>query len=574
MTEKIIGYFCGPGSTCESDKHYQHIKKLLQDNIILLGYDGDRSKLRWYEYTVEYQTDLFIADLKAEFRARFRNNRALDPDTKFQLNLIAASEGELAMFLAIRKIQQDPEIKDRVDVILDFHDPIAANARTSASNDTSVETSYGSFVDCPFIKQVYVTLHETPKSSVSRALIPTFNEETGVDIEVLPNDFSESFVHTKSAAILAAHEHEMTGGNLAHEQLTLYNQMVTLAKARQDAFNERSLNRWGSKTVANNQAKKEQINAVNWHHVQLLKQAGQLNSQPHVLYGLAHPEYHYKKQPMERACDVFQALDAFQEQSLQDRALKESLVQNTNQLLQGVISDKDYRDRCQTLLKQENCQEQRLIRAVLHLAAESYLEEIKVLYKQQMASQSILANDLSKLIQSLSRELHAQIDNGKGFESLEKDSATIIGHNTVDLLNKLNSKSYSLKETLSLVEQYAKENISLGRNWRTGTKVFLGIVLCLCTTILGCMIGAAIGLGIGLAAGVGAKALIVGFITPILSELQTFVLLMGGGGAAVGLGMGIIASHSLFTPSRTEKNIQALVGAVEEQIQAANPPSP
>ena len=115
MTKHIVSFFCGTGYTLSSDDSYQSIsQEIFSSNTILMGFDGCQVHGGGiFAYGVEEQADAFIQNLKIQ-----------NTNEKMIINLIAHSRGCLSALMAIKKIQADPQLKDKVSITVDLRDPV------------------------------------------------------------------------------------------------------------------------------------------------------------------------------------------------------------------------------------------------------------------------------------------------------------------------------------------------------------------------------------------------------------------------------------------------------------------
>lgn len=353
-----------------------------------------------------------------------------------------------------------------------------------------------------------------------------------------------------------------SGTPLEAHQLRAYEELVAWAKRRGAPFEERDLH-FGGKIIANNEAKAE-LDVLNWRHARL---KGVMPS--HVLYGTSQPHYNYRKTGLEHYCDLTQVLDKFLSKNPEQKALVDYLKACSQQFLE----DKDcslqhYKDRCQALLDAASVKDKDIIRAINYVCMTDYFEELDLTITTHVLPENSFYDNLQSMRQTLVAELAAEINSGRTIQQIEQSNAIKIATNTKNFIESLNTGTLSAEQMVEKADQYANDNIRLGRNWSLGSKVIVGALVCVAAAVVGCIIGAAIGLGIGFACGAitGTGSLITAIVGAFIGGFKGAMIAATASGAVVGLGVGAYGAHALFKPSASEKQVQALANTVKELV--------
>lgn len=585
MTKNVIGFFCGTGYTLGKDQSYAHIRDAnLFDT--LLGYDGCQVHGGGlFAHGVEEQADAFINDLKEQLEG---NTDAI------QINLVAHSRGVLSALLAIKKIQADPALKNRVSITADFRDPVPGNFQLTAevAGNLAIANQVMDLTDCDVVKKVYITLQEKPILPIAfDSLVPKFHSEALIEIEVLPgyHDVQQrrgilpwaehaallKLGNAKTLEILREDGCELNpgverDGTLRKKQLDAYNELVLWAKERKNSFGERDLH-FGGKIVANNAARKEfnETSAViNWRHARLKGL-----TPDHVLYGVTQPHYNHRKTQLEHYCDLSQTLDKYLAKHPNKKSLVAELKQTSTFFLEERISLEDYKSRCQDLLKAADVKNKNINKSINYMCMTGYFKELDLTISALVLPGNPLYENLKKLNQVLAVELSAEIASGKNIDQLPHQSnAFKIAANTKSFIESIYSGKLTPEEIVKAAEQYANDNMRLGRNWSSGSKVIIGALICTAAAVIGCIVGAAIGLGIGFACGAitGPGAMITAIVGAFIGSFQGAMIAAAAAGAAVGVGVGAYKTHQFFKPSPNEPQVQvqALANAVKAREEA------
>lgn len=561
MTQKIIGFFCGTGFETYRDASLISIVANLHTQHEILAYNGCHVHGGGlFSYGVEEQADAFIADLKQE----------LKPDeTCYQINLVAHSRGVLSALLAIKKIQADPELRDKITITADFHDPVPGNFQITSKlgiEQASVN-QLRDLSDCDIVKKAFITLQEEPILPIAfDMLIPRFHHDTTVEIETIPGyhdvqhrlDLAPNIDHYEMFSLgfgktfsILEEDGFTIDPELHHTQIQIraYDNLVEWARTKPMPFGERDIH-FGGQIIANNEAKAK-IDVINWRHAKLKG-----ISPNHVLYGTTHPDYNYRKGLLEHACNVLIALDRFENNTAAPNhdELIESLREKTKAVSKGKMSVNDYKTSCQQLLQSAAVTDKDLHKAINYLCMMEYFK----VFNQKMddhISDDALLKPLHTLKINIIEELTAEIESGKTVNQLDGSNAIKIINNTAQYLDDICSNAKTFDQIIDLSEQYAKENIRLGRNWHLGSKIIVGAIIALAATVIGCAAGAAAGFGIGFAYGSisGPGALITACIAAFIGGLA---------GAIAGASAGIYGANHFFKPSPVENQIRAITDIV------------
>lgn len=573
MAQNIIGFFCGTGYYTEGDASreerrddsLQAIRRHVEKPYTLLAYDGCQVHGGGlFAYGVEEQADAFIADLKQN----------LNPDEEtYQINFVAHSRGVLSALLAIKKIQADTELRDKVKVTCDFRDPVPGNFQitTKIAGDLASANQLHDLTHCDIVKKVSITLQEFPIIPMAfDALIPKFHHATELDIETLPgyhdaqqrqDIVSFDYEHAglsylgdaKTLSILETDGFTISPQftqqrSLKEQQLLAYQLLTEWAIDRLDPFEERDLH-FGGQIIANNPGKAA-LDVINWRHAKLAD-----ITPTHVLYGTTQPDYNYKKSLLEHACDVMQTLDKFAANNPGHMELVTNLRDLTKAVSKEQISMKYYKTRCNQFLKDASVTDASINKAVNYLCMMNYFKKFDKAMADWIDSEDSLFESLHELKVSLLEELTVNIESGKTIDQIDQSNAVKIASNTADYLNTVCNDARNAEEVIRLSENYANDNIRLGRNWHLGSKIITGAIMAIAATVVGCVIGAALGFGIGFACG-----LATGPAALISACVGAFV------GGLAGAVTGIYGANHFFKASPVEKQIQTISNMMKAGI--------
>lgn len=566
MTQKIIGFFCGTGYLTNTDKSLAAIRRAVEQPHTLLAYDGCQVHGGGlFSYGVEEHADAFIADLKQN----------LDPhETDYQINLVAHSRGVLSALLVIKKIQADPELRNKVKITADFRDPVPGNFQitTKIAGELASANQLHDLTDCDIVKKVSITLQEKPIIPLAfDALVPKFHHAAQVEIETLPgyhdvqqrerqtpdgyehpalsylgNAKTLSILQTDGFTISPAFTRERS---LEEQQILAYTLLTRWAKEdRKLPFEERDLH-FGGQIIANNHGKAE-LDVINWRHAQL---AG--ITPTHVLYGTTQPDYNYKKSLLEHACDVMQTLDNFAANNPENMELVTDLRDLTKAVSKEQISVKEYKLRCNNYLNDASVTDASINKAINYLCMMNHFKTFDKAMEDFIDSDDSLFEPLHELKVRLLEELTVDIESGKTIDQIDQCNAIKIASNTATYLTNVCRNAKTPEEIIQLSENYANDNIRLGRNWHLGSKIITGAILAVAAAVVGCVIGAAMGFGIGFACG-----LATGPAALISACVGAFV------GGLTGASVGIYGANHFFKASPVEKQIQTISSLMEAEI--------
>ncbi len=588
MTKKFVGFFCGTNYYLDHrtkgdkrgrvDDSYLQLRSTITGDTTLLGYDGCQVKGGGlFAYGVEEQAEAFINALKEQLKDS-------EVYEDIQINLIAHSRGCLSALLAIKKIQAAPLLKDRVKVTADLRDPVPGNLQltTVLTGNITSANQLIDLSDCDILKKVYITLQEKPILPIAfDAVVSIFPPEAHVEIETIPGyhdvqqrAFSAALEDdvalfnlgmAKTLSILRNDGHQLVLGvehfaSLEEQQLKAYDALVLWAKSRGIPFGERDLH-FGGKIVANNEVL-DKVDVINWRHALLKGIIPQ-----HVLYGTSQPHYNHRKSKLEYYCDLTQLLDKYLIQHPQQQELVNDLKKYSVEFGGNKLSAQEYKDKCQELLKAASVNDKNIIKAINYMCLKDYFNELDETIAKHVFPENLLYENLQNLKQALALEFAAEIESGKTIQQVEQSNALKITTNTRNLIESLYSRTLKPEQMVKTAEQYANDNIRLGRNWSMGSKVIVGVLICVAAAAIGCIIGAAIG-GIALACGTitGLGALITAIVGAFIGGFKGSILGATVARSAVGLEAGAYGANFFFKPSTTEKQVQALANTVKDQV--------
>jgi hypothetical protein len=574
MTKIIIGFFCGTDYIRKNDKLYESLRSNVNvSKTTLLAYDGCQSHGGLFAIGIQSQADAFITDLKKEIES-------LEHTENIQINFIAHSHGCFSALLAIKKIQVDPELKDRVRITVDLHELVPRNFRWSTAIGGNLMTAnmVHDLSDCGLVKHAHLTLHEKGLGSAGwDAFIPKFHADTRVEVEALPGWYDvqhnghirpEVEHHAlfqlgaaKTMAILEADGHDVgsDGDTLRRQQIDAYKDILLWVKNRAIPFGERNLH-YGGHLIANN-TEKETLEVINWRHAQLTAAVPE-----HVLYGVTHSYYNYKKTDLEHYCNFTLILDTYL--ATHPHPEHGVLVQELKDCAQTYIADGHsgldiFYTGCQKLLNKAAVHDKQLYLAINSLCVNGYLLGLcKVL--DGTPANDALHDNLLVLASVLKEELNFEIGLGKNIVLIQNSEALKVAKNTVAFLSAIYAPNVSTDSILIAAADYVKANMACGRHWSVGNKVLASLVFGLAAAVVGCMAGAVIGLGIGLAAGTitGSGTFITTLVSAFLGCFQGAMITASVVGTAAGFAGGGMAAYGFFALSAREIQVQKLAEAV------------
>lgn len=572
MTKMIIGFFCGTDYILKNDKLYENLRSILNvSKTSLLAYDGCQSHGGLFASGIQSIADKFISDLKKEVES-------LDNTETFQINFIAHSQGCFSALLAIKKIQADPDLRARVRITVDLHELVPRNFRwsTAIGGNLIIANMVHDLSDCDLVKHAHLTLHEKGLGSAGwDAFIPKFHAATIVQVEALPGWYDvqhngqirPEVEHpalfelgaTKMRAILHADGYDVYSDEdtLRRQQTDAYNKVLTWVKSRTIPFEERNIH-YGGHLIANNK-EKDGLEVINWRHAQLIAAVPE-----HVLYGVTHAYYNYKKTDLEHYCNFTLILDTY----LTTHPEHDVLVQELKDYAQAYFAEghtglDNFHTECQKSLNKAAVHGKQLYIAINSLCMNAYfLELCKAL--DRTPANNVFYHKLQTLTSILKEELSFEICLGKNISLIQNSKALMVARNTVAFFNAIYAPNASPDSILAAASDYVKENMCCGRHWSVGNKVLASVVLGLAAAVVGCMVGAMIGLGIGLAAGAipGSGTLITTLVSAFLGSFQWAMVTASIVGTTAGLMGGSAASYGFFALSAREKHVQELADAV------------
>lgn len=502
----------------------------------------------------------------------------MDSTENIQINFIAHSHGCFSVLLAIKKIQATPELRARVRITVDLHELVPRNFRWSTAIGGNLITAnmVHDLSDCDLVKQAHLTLHEKGLGSAGwDAFIPKFHAETKVEVEALPGcydvqhngqirpvvEHSSLFQlgAAKTMAILEADGHDVRsdGDTLRRQQIDAYKDMLIWVKNRGIPFEERNLH-YGGHLIANN-TEKETLEVINWRHAQLTAAVPE-----HVLYGVTHPYYNYKKTDLEHYCNFTLILDTH----LANHSEHDALVQELKDCAQTYIAEghtglDSFYTECQKFLNKAAVHDQQLDMAINSLCVNGYFLGLCKALDGTSANNAIRGNLLA-LVSILKEELNFEIGLGKNIVLIKNSEALIVAKNTATFLSAIYTPNVSTDSILLAAADYVKTNIACGRHWSVGNKVLASLVLGLAAAVVGCMAGAVIGLGIGFAAGTitASGTFITTLVSAFLGCFQGAMITASVVGTAAGLAGGGTAAYGFFALSAREMQVQKLADVV------------
>ncbi|MDR3502028.1 MAG: hypothetical protein P4L79_05535 [Legionella sp.] len=572
MTKMIIGFFCGTDYIRKNDKLYESLRSNVNvSKTTLLAYDGCQSHGGLFAIGIQRLADVFIADLKKEIES-------LDNTETIQINFIAHSHGCFSALLAIKKMQADPELRARIRITVDLHELVPRNFRwsTAIGGNLMIANMVHDLSECDLVKHAHLTLHEKGLGSAGwDAFIPKFHAATSVEVEALPGWYDvqhnghirPEVEHTalfqlgaaKTMAILHADSHDVNSDEdtLNRQQTDAYNEILIWVKSRTIPFEERNLH-YGGHLIANN-TEREGLEVINWRHAQLIAAVPE-----HVLYGVTHPYYNYKKTDLEHYCNFTLILDTY----LAIYPEHDVLVQELKDCAQAYLAEghtgiDNFYTECQKSLNKAAVYNKQLYVAINSLCVNGYfLGLCKVL--DGTSANNVLHYNLQSLTSVLEEELNFEICLGKNIILIQSSEALRVAKSTVAFLSAIYAPNVSPESILIAATDYVKENMCYGRHWSVGNQVLASLVLGLAAAVVGCMAGAVIGLGIGLAAGAitGSSTLITTLVSAFLGSFQWGMITASVVGATVGLAGGGAASYGFFALSARERQVQELADAV------------
>lgn len=568
MTKNVIGFFCGTGFTRKNDKLYEIIRSSINiSSTTFLAYDGCHVYGGGlFAFGVETQADVFITDLKKEFASCAQ-------DEHIQMNLIAHSQGCLSALLAIKKIQADRELGRRVNITVDLHDPLPRNFRWSSAvgGRLMIVNQVYDLSDCDFVKKAYITIQEQGLGTFAwDSLIPKFHTITKIAVEALPgcHDVQHSgqiradlehialfqLGQAKTLELLKEDGHEISVEEdaLRRQQIDAYKRLLAWAKNRSVSFANRALH-FGGNILANNY-EKERMEAINWRHAQLIAAVPE-----HVLYGITHPYYNYKKTDLEYYCDLTLALDRY----LATHPEQSNLAQELVDLAQTYVAEghsglKKFYTKSQELLTQASVQDKQLYIALNSMCIPGYFHDLEASIGK-IPRGSALYERLISLKAMLIEELDSEIRTGVSIQHIQEANALKTANHTVHFLQRIYSENSTSDCIIRAVTDYLNANSHWGKNWSLTAKIIAGLILSVAAVAVGCMVGAAIGYGMGLT--------LISFLGMESLVSCVFASFCGGSvGAALGLGIGVVRAHTFFAHSAIDKQVHQVADIVSNQL--------
>ncbi len=280
--------------------------------------------------------------------------------------------------------------------------------------------------------------------------------------------------------------------------------------------------------------------------------------------------------------DLTIVLDRFVSKNKSQLRLKETIQNLTNQYLQKVLSLSKYQSQVQLALTKAEVQDKDIYIAINLICMREHLLNVTNSMDKFVISNNQLHDNLCELKVSLFNSLESEIQSGKTIKQINDSNILKIANNTADFIQNIYDPENS-QYIIQLADQYAKENIRLGRDWNLVNKIIISALIAVSAAVIGCVLGAAIGFAIGFAAGAitGPGAFITALIGVFIggfkgSMIAAFMGTFMGGiegtliaatsvGLATGLGGGIASSIHFFHPSPIEKNIQKVIESVKNE---------
>lgn len=570
MARHVIGFFCGTGYTTTTDKSYQLIGASVAKHSTVFGYDGCQVLGGGlFAYGVEEQADAFVADLKQKV---FGN--------KINAHMIAHSRGCFSALLAIQKIQQDPELKDKVNFSLDLRDPVPGNFQltTKVTGNWVLANQMRDLSACERIKKVSVTLQEKALFPLAfDALLPKFHPDTQVEVEVLPGfhdvqqrvdhdrraETDQLFVlgHLKALSLLQENGHRLATAldqtALLQQQVQAYDAMVPWVKGRVEEFTERDLH-FSGKTLFNRAAKQE-IEVINWRHAQLKQLVP-----THVLCGMVQHDYNRRKTDFDHYCNLMMSLDTYSASHSQHQNLIDKIRILAKNYLDGSISVVRFADECDKQLKLASVTSKALNQSINLLCLNGYFAKLTSVMKQHVPAKNILRDQLNTLLLALYQEISFDIDNGASIRHIAQSRVHPLIHDTAFFIEGLYEDPLNTERAVSAAEVYIRDHVKLARNWHLGFKIIAGLTLCVAAAALCCAFGVAIGACAGIALGMYLGIPVMESV--FLAVLGAFCYTPAVGIA--GLVTGIASSIHFFAPSKLEQQVQELGRIVKQQATA------
>ncbi|CAM4489795.1 MAG: hypothetical protein LEGION0403_FIIPPAGN_02517 [Legionella sp.] len=623
MAKHYIGFFCGTGYTTERDASLKAIKATVtSSNTTILAYDGCQIHGGGlFAHGVEEQAQNFVKDLKT-------NLENLPDGEMTQVNLVAHSRGCLSAMLAIKMIQADPELKGKINITVDFRDPVPGNFQTSTKLNSNLFIANQAYdlSDCDVVQKASITLQEEPIGPLAfDALVPKFHPETKIEIETLPGihdiqqrnsncwvvnekgkdvhyqdylqekhgDKKGVFIYqagvqlltlgtAKTLSILQDDKHSLRGQterSLVTTQRNAYHSLARLANDYEEPFRVRDLH-FGGNLIANNTGNKR-IDAVNWRHAQLEhKYNGAKFIPEHVLFGMTQPHYNHRKSDQERYCDLTMTLDLYVQKNPQQQEFVNELLKASKEYYQNDNKNvTEYSATCKKILEKYSVHNKAIYQAINSMCLNEYFKPLQDKI-DAIPKDNQLHQHLVNLKEELMVELDSEIRNGKTLAQIAHSNPLKIAENTIEFMDKIYDKNnpLTLDDFVKAADEYTDKSIRYGRNWNAGSKVIVGLILGVASAAVGCAVGAAIGLGLGFATGAitGPGALVTAIVGAFVGGFQGAMIAATATGAAVGIGIGASRANMFFRPSDSEKQVQSVVKTVKdmkEELGALKKPS-
>lgn len=510
MTKNIIGFFCGAEFTRKTDKLYEGIYSHVSD-AIYLSYDGCSVRRGgFFTFGVENQANVFISDLKKEIAA-------FDNDEDIQINFIAHLEGCFSALLAIKRIQADLELRTRIRITMDLHEPSPRNFQwsTAIGGNLIIANKVRDLSDCEIIKKVYITLQEKERGGLGwDALVPKFHAITKVDVELIPGCYDvqhsgqvrPEFDHialfqlgqAKALDILAEDEYNVgfKRDDLKRQQINAYAELLDWARERATPFGERTLH-FGGRFIVHNDGRNK-LEAINWRHAQLIAAVPE-----HVLYSMTHPHYNYKKSEMECYCDLILTLDEYLRKHPEQCAFIQKLRHLAQQYAAEGYTDiglKNFHVDCERCFVEAEVYDKQLYIGINLLCMHGYFLEFENIL-QKIPKDNILYTSLVDLKSALMEELASEIHKGLTIQAIREAYVLKVAKNTVDFLSLIYTEGATLENINKAFSDYITTNLPREEHRDFENKNVAILALSIAAAAIGCLISTLMGFSLGLTIG-------------------------------------------------------------------------
>lgn len=571
MTQHAVVFFCGSTSSLEADTSY----------IDLLGNIKNTRSLYAYYYD---QTE----DQAQKFVDSFKVTASLTPkDEPFQINIVAHDKGAVSALAVVKLLQADPELRDRVQVTLDLRDPIPGNTEFAAKIGGNLVNAnrYSDLSNCPIVKKVYISLQELPPFDTmgNEAFVPKFHPATSVEIESIPGHVDTRYKDTidltvetpdllklgqlKTKAILVESGQELVEAtDYKKEQIKAYDDVAVWVEGRNSALQTRNTHQGGKLTI-NPKALYQTGRVLNWRHAKLVNDVELEFIPHHIMLGATHPNYDQHKNLFELACDFSQAVDAAEKPVpagwLEDIRTAmdiyfESLATKSSPS-EEFLSHWRFYDTCQKALVMAP-EDKEVVKALQRLCTPYFFFNLSSQIEEVRPKSTKLYHDLLNLQSCLLDEFNQDIAAGKSFDELQASKAVTLANHTANFIAAIQNGGFDISTMIKMTKNYANSNIKLGHNWHIGSKIIVGAIISLCSTVLSCIVTGGMEFGLGLALASAASA-------PVAILAGTIALLTSAAlGACIGLSIGVAASCHFFKPSVRDTRVQTLAEEVAEVV--------